>query len=447
MSANGPVSPREGASAALDGLRGWACLLVFNFHFLFTYTNKSMVGWGFAHRNRNVLQLPVVHLLISGHAMVAVFFVLSGYVLSYKSLKLLRTRSWEQAFRSLASSTFRRAFRLFIPAIVSILFITLAVRLGVYDYSEWVRQEGRTITGTDEEHPPIFLTCKEQIWDAYLAAVHLVDPWNWNLYYNAYNPHLWTIPVEFRCSLFLFIVLLSTSLLRIWCRLASVSFLTFYCIRWGRWDVALFLSGMMMAELDITYNGATLSHGHATLLPTQANSTEYSVEKIPPCHQPLSLRVMYILAFSLGLYIASCPNRFQEYTPGFRFLSTFTPKSYAEKHRFLQSIGAIILVFCISRCHTLQRPFLNHLAQYLGHISFSLYVVHGPILHSLGYSIMSCIWQWMGRKSDFQFCLGLLLGYVVCLLVSIWAAHMFWRVVDLPTVRFAKWLEYQLSVS
>ncbi|KAK2865056.1 hypothetical protein FQN49_003958, partial [Arthroderma sp. PD_2] len=274
MSADGRVSSeRPHASAALDGLRGWACLLVFNFHFLFAYTNKPMVGWGFAHRNKGILQLPVIHLLISGHAMVAVFFVLSGYVLSYKSLKLLRTRSWEQAFRSLASSAFRRAFRLFIPPVVSIFFITTAVCLGAYNYSEWVRQEGITVTGTDEEHPPIFTALDEQIWDAYLAVAHLIDPWNWNLSYNAYNPHLWTIPVEFRCSLFLFIILLATSQLRTWYRLASVSGLAFYCTRWGRWDLALILSGMMMAELDVMTR--YYHHEATTLLPTtQAYSTE-----------------------------------------------------------------------------------------------------------------------------------------------------------------------------
>lgn len=47
-----PQEPKKlHAIAALDGLRGWACLLVFNFHFLFTYTWKVAEGWGFAHDN------------------------------------------------------------------------------------------------------------------------------------------------------------------------------------------------------------------------------------------------------------------------------------------------------------------------------------------------------------------------------------------------------------
>ena len=76
--------------APLDGLRGWACLLVFNFHFLFTYTWAVSTGWGFAGQNYGIHQLPIVHILISGHIMVAIFFVISGYVLSHHPLKLMR---------------------------------------------------------------------------------------------------------------------------------------------------------------------------------------------------------------------------------------------------------------------------------------------------------------------------------------------------------------------
>lgn len=129
-----PPPAKQHAIAALDGLRGWASLLVFNFHFLFTYTWKVAVGWGFNGDNYAFWQLPIIHMALSGHIMVSIFFVISGYVLSYKPLKMIRSRSWEQTFTTLASATFRRALRLYIPSIVGITLVLLAVRAGVYDY-------------------------------------------------------------------------------------------------------------------------------------------------------------------------------------------------------------------------------------------------------------------------------------------------------------------------
>lgn len=91
-----PAPPKQHAIAALDGLRGWASLLVFNFHFLFTYTWKVAVGWGFNRDNYGLWQLPIIHMAVSGHIMVAIFFVISGYVLSYKPLKMKRHRESQE---------------------------------------------------------------------------------------------------------------------------------------------------------------------------------------------------------------------------------------------------------------------------------------------------------------------------------------------------------------
>jgi hypothetical protein len=57
---------------------------------------------------------------------------------------------------------------------------------------------------------------------------------------------------------------------------------------------------------------------------------------------------------------------------------------------------------------------------------------------------MPNIWLITGKETDAQFCFGLLIGYAICLPVSIWAADMFWRAVDVPSVKFSRWLEHQL---
>ncbi|KAK2761355.1 hypothetical protein FQN54_001877 [Arachnomyces sp. PD_36] len=418
------------AIAALDGLRGWACMLVFNYHFFFTYTYKPGMGWGFGQDNWGIHQLPIIHMLFSGHVMVAIFFVISGYVLSHKPLKTIRSQSWDQVFQVLASSTFRRALRLYIPSVVGIFLVLIAVRLGVFNYSTMVVDEGQTILGIVEQHPPIYKSFFTQFGDWFRTVVRLIDPWNWQLYYNYYNPHLWTIPVEFRSSIVLFITILAFCRLKLKLRLLAQCALIIFTIRWGRWEVVLFLAGMLLAEIDLI-NGIFDPPGPLDEKDRFEDANNQRIWKA---------------VFVLALYLGSSPNEAPVHTPGYMLLSHLTPKTYPEPHRYLQSLGAILIVCCINNCRDLQRAFTNPLAQYLGKISFAFYIVHGPILHSLGYSLMRNIWEITGKETNFQYCFGFLIGWIICLPLSIWAGDIYWRYVDIPSVKFARWIERKTNV-
>lgn len=441
VGAKPPQPSKLHAIAALDGLRGWACLLVFNFHFLFTYTWKVAVGWGFGGLDGNnwgIHQLPIIHMLISGHIMVAIFFVISGYVLSYKPIKTIRSRSFDQTFTTLASSTFRRALRLYIPSLVGLVCVFVAVRLGVYNYSWLVIKEGHTIAGTNEQHPPVYRSLTKQFWDLYYTIARLMNPFDWALYYNNYNPHLWTIPVEFRCSLVLFLTTLATSRVVSTVRMSLVGTLIWFCMRYGRWDVVLFLTGMVMAELDLI-NGTWERPAHTV--------DDNMFIRLPPQGKiigSVSRRRLWIGVFIAGLYLGSSPNLGFKWTPGYMWLWSITPWTYGEPHRFPQTLGAALIVFSINHSPDIQKLFTNPLSQYLGKISYAFYIVHGPILHCLGYSLMPNIWAITGKETNFQYCLGFFFGWVLCLPIAIWAGDVFWRAVDVPSVKFARWLEDQL---
>lgn len=441
-----PPPAKQHAIAALDGLRGWAALLVFNFHFLFTYTWKVALGWGFNGENYALWQLPIVHMAVSGHIMVAIFFVISGYVLSYKPLKTIRSRSWEQTFTTLASGTFRRALRLYIPSIVGITLVLLAVRVGVYNYSQLVIEEGHTIQGTNEQHPKVFKTLYWQYWDFHETLATLMDPFNWALYYNYYNPHLWTIPVEFRCSVVLFLTMLGTSRLRSSMRMSLVGAMIWFCMRYGRWDVVLFLSGNLLAEADLI-NGTWEQRPQSATTTSSDHlfTTTLGPKWLPPQFRP-SQRKFWIAVFIAGLYFGSCPNIGFKWTPFYMWLWDVTPWTYPEPHRFPQTIGAVLIILGVNRSPEIQRLFTHPVSQYLGKISFAFYIVHGPILHSLGYSLMPNIWSIIGKDSDFQYVLGFFIGWAMCLPLSIWLGDIYWRAVDIPSVKFARWLEDMVLV-
>lgn len=439
-----PEPAKLHAIAALDGLRGWACLLVFNFHLFFTYTWKVSIGWGFGGENFGIHQLPFLHLLISGHIMVAIFFVLSGYVLSYKPLKTVRSQSFEQTFAVLASSTFRRALRLYIPPFVGLACVFVAVRMGLYNYSWVVIREGHTILGTNEEHPPVYRTAYDQFWDLYYTVARLINVFDYNLYYNNYNPHLWTIPIELRCSIILFVTILATSRLRTVIRMSVVASMIWFSSRYGRWDLILFLIGMFMAEVDLI-NGTW----ERPVIP----ATNVVDDKIHvrlthggKVMASVSRRTVWIVVFVLGLYFGSSPNLGFKWTPGYMWLWDYTPWTYGEPHRFPQTIGATLIVFSINRSPDIQKLFTNPLSQYLGKISFAFYIVHGPILHALGYALMPNIWYYTGKETNFQFCTGFLIGWCILLLVCICTGDFFWRFVDIPSVKFARWVESLVTV-
>jgi len=77
--------------------------------------------------------------------MVAIFFVISGYVLSYKGLKLAREGKGGKLLDSLGSSVFRRWLRLHLPVIASTFLAFLLTRTGAYtelDNEKWPRAVG-----------------------------------------------------------------------------------------------------------------------------------------------------------------------------------------------------------------------------------------------------------------------------------------------------------------
>lgn len=65
------------------------------------------------HQKGWFIRLPIIRILISGPALVAIFFVVSGYAISHKALKLSHKGRYADVGISLFSSVFRRHTRLF----------------------------------------------------------------------------------------------------------------------------------------------------------------------------------------------------------------------------------------------------------------------------------------------------------------------------------------------
>jgi peptidoglycan/LPS O-acetylase OafA/YrhL len=139
----------------MDGLRGVAALFVVFHHYAIVFTVSSQKGF---HHDQEIaaegqepippqednwiLLFPLIRVIHSGRFMVAIFFVISGYVLSYRGLKLAREGKANKLLDSLGSSVFRRWLRLHLPVIASTFLAFLLTRAGAYtelDEVAWPR--------------------------------------------------------------------------------------------------------------------------------------------------------------------------------------------------------------------------------------------------------------------------------------------------------------------
>lgn len=189
-------SDRPRPTAWLDGMRGIAALLVYFYHLSYS-THDVYTGWSPGHHQ--LLRLPFIKSLYNGPAMVSLFFVLSGYALSYKPVKQMRNGEYNALFSGQSSSVFRRMVRLFLPCVASTLMIVILIRLGFYQSTMELANDADRLFGTREHHAWTYDTTTEQVWVWMRSFWGFVNPFTEvGLGKGIYmDGHLWTIPVEY----------------------------------------------------------------------------------------------------------------------------------------------------------------------------------------------------------------------------------------------------------
>jgi peptidoglycan/LPS O-acetylase OafA/YrhL len=428
---------RLGPTSYLDGMRGLAALAVVACHYAYTC---FIITYGFGLENQgngannNFLQLPIIRLLYSGPPMVCLFFVISGYALSLKPLKQMRSRAWGDLATTMSSSIFRRPLRLFISTTISTFMVFLMLRIGLYEHTRAFSTDPMYLQNVQELHPPMLESFGAQFKDWVEQMFNFACIFSWKPFAGstAYDVHLWTIPVEFRASMMLFLAIIALARLRPWLRLTMLFAMSLFVLRNNRWDMMLFFSGMFIAELDLNRQ-------------SQSGSSGFSTRSFLPIPSVLkkskSVQLFWFIMGILALYLMSQPDEFSEQTPGWIWLHSLIPNWFSEKYRYWQSMGSILFVLAAARQPLLQAPFNTRIVQYLGKISYALYLMHGPVIHTVGYLIMPLAWKVTGHATRGQYMAGFFLSAAINLPLVIWAADIFWRFVDAPSVKLARQLE------
>lgn len=116
----------------VDGLRGLAAIAVCLSHLLGgTHPDLDFAYGDGPARSQSWLKLPAIRLLYGGDAVVAIFFLISGSVLSRRPIRPMRRGQRARPCFELASSLLRRTGRLLLPALASSFLFMIAAQIGL----------------------------------------------------------------------------------------------------------------------------------------------------------------------------------------------------------------------------------------------------------------------------------------------------------------------------
>lgn len=417
-------------TAWLDGIRGYACFIVFIFHFQFMFHKAFLEGYSAAEDHKGWIQLPFVRLLVNGLPMVAIFFVLSGIALSLKPIQLARNQSWEPFFDTMFSSLFRRWLRLYLPVYFVQSCQLLLTCLGLYTFSSELSAHWPFI-GTNDIRPRIKDNNWDQIHDWFNYMVELANPFHLEPFWMMYDGHLWTIPTEFRDSMILFAALVGTAKLRPRIRIGMTAML--YCFaeyQEGR-DLGLFIAGMGLAEL-------------LQFRDENARANRLPLGSAPEKKLSRWAKAGWIAVFIFALHMLNWPPN-SDSAYGYIAMDKVVRPFDGDPQNRMRRVGAILFMLTLCAYDGLRRPFQTGLARYLGKISFALYIVHGPLEHLFGTRLVMFFWRTFGNESFFTYELGVWVPFAITAIVVIWTADLVTRLVDAPSVRFGRWLQSRWS--
>lgn len=325
----------------MDGLRGIGAVMVYFCHFVYTFYYAAY-SLNPAQANTNTameaaLGKTPVNLIYNGPFAVQLFFVISGYVLCISYFKTKNRRK-------LRDGAAKRYLRLLVPIAFTNLMIFSLMKLGAYHNVEvsFLTQS----TWVDK-----FNAAKADFWsvlqETFFGAFFVIGN-------KTYNAVLWTVPYLFLGGLMVYTV-------------AAVV---------GNWKYRyvvyiglIFL--LFFGKRNITIHFIAIFSGYVLCDVTMTQNKWMELLK--------KTKVLIPLFFLLGIYLASYPNAYgTERFPiaaGSIYAILGTPMVVP-----FHLAGAFFLVLAVLNSKRLQGIFGNCVFRYLGKRSFSLFLVHFPMI-------------------------------------------------------------------
>jgi peptidoglycan/LPS O-acetylase OafA/YrhL len=361
----------------LDGLRGIAAVIVLLHHMVLSF--YPQLADGSQHYFHGDWPLAPVMLAWGGNLCVCIFFLLSGFVLVPATL---------HAKSYLLTQFTRRLIRLVPPVLAASLIGYALWSLGLMRNAEATTVGASGWLGQFFQGPHGIL---ELVWDAIRMPFVPVE--------SRYDPVLWTMHVEYVGSFGIIAayVLLHHKLLRTLALLVALAltYSTYY---------SDFILGALLADYNLRERGmalpAPLRRGLITLF-----------------------TVLFILfgAYSWSAGVGA-PWHWAD-----GFVDAFIT-DYTQAHM----LAAMFLLPVLLWCRPLQTLLSRQIPLALGRQSFSIYLIHLPLIGSLVCWIFLQAEPQLGYAPSFWLCAAILLAVTYAI------ALLFTRFIDAPTTNLSR---------
>ncbi|MCC7188315.1 MAG: acyltransferase [Anaerolineales bacterium] len=376
---------------ALEGIRGIAALVVIFDHLhlaFFVETDQTIASYLNTHFPFLISKAGQYFVtgLHDGNFAVWVFWVMSAFVLSRKYFQLTKANRDLDSAEYLTRSVIKRYPRLFVPIFASVLFAFIILSAGWMTNNDLGERLG---THTSQGWLFTFYEFEPSLTQAIKSAV-------WDTFFDfnrdtTYNTVLWTMQPEFFGSLFLFgfLSLVGNKTIRWFVYPIIVLILYFKELHW----LNAFLLGIVLCDL---YENTDVF--------TKAGS---------------ALKAGWLQAlFGLGIMVLiGAPN----YGGVFHL------------------IIAVVLIFLALSTKGVAGVFSARLPVYLGKISFSLYLIHVPILCSATGFIYRNI------ESHIGYPVSAITTSAATIVICIFAADIFYKIADQQGINLGRKLSDSLN--
>ncbi len=368
--------------AYLDGLRGIAALIVVFHHLVLLFYPALNYGNGI-NSTLNKIAVTPLNIFYNGDFAVCLFFVLSGYVLSYKYILTNNAHI-------LAGYAFKRYFRLMPLIASSVLFIFLFSSLRLFHTQQLNEQLhlGDWLTSMFNGDPSIGAVLKNIFYGIFLFGD------------NSYNPVVWSMGIEFIGSMLLFVFLLLGHKIKAkWVLFTALLFLALY---FKRYYYIAFLFGYGLCYLD-----------------------QKELFRIGP----VIFKFVLLLA---GIMCASYPADWQHWNTSIYAFMTFEG---IDLYSFYHVLGAGVLLLLITQSNTLKKIFSLKPVLFLGRISFSMYLFHLIILVLVSQIVFNSLFT----SSNYLFCVVIVFAVSMPLILVL--SYLAELIIDKPALKFAGKIE------
>lgn len=369
----------------LDGLRGVAAFIVVISHFVVGFYPTLFDGIDSRAHVRNSIEVIIskspLNIIYSGNLAVCVFFVLSGYVLTYKFFQ-------RKDQRILISGAFRRYIRIFLPAFTSILVAYFLMVAGLF-----FNRQASVITRSDiwldnlwKFKPDLLIAIKQAVFDIFFTS-----------YLPTYNIVLWTISYEFIGSLLVFVLvaILGNQ------RFRFIPYLLVIVLLFDSYYGA-FVLGVILADL-------------------------YNNDKKPFALDFIN-RIPGILLLLAGLFFGSYPIEVDVKGTFYEQMKLVFLKNPAIQYHVL---GSFFIMLALLNSRKLQEFFSTKSMVFLGKISFSSYLLHLILMCS-----MSC-YLFIHLHSFLSYHLSVAISFIMTVPVLLTLSWIMYRLIDLNSVKLS----------